>query len=104
MAYTLIPDVAAEVDIPEDGTLSRVLHQSDPVRLVVFAFDVGQELTEHSAARAATIQVISGRIEMRVGGDGFEMSPGSWLLLEADEPHSLTALEPSVILLALLGG
>ncbi len=49
MPYTLIPDLASRADIPEAGTLSRVLHNDDRVRLVLFAFDAGQELTEHTA-------------------------------------------------------
>ena len=103
MAYTLIDDVAAQVEVPTDGTLSRVLYRDESVRLVAFAFDAGQELTEHTAARPAVIQLTSGRIEMGAAGETFEMAPGAWLLLEANEPHSLQAIEPSVVLLTLLG-
>jgi quercetin dioxygenase-like cupin family protein len=102
MGHTLITDIAAEVEVPKDGTLSRVLHRDDSVRAVAFAFDTGQELTEHTATRPAVVQVISGRIETGVGDDSFEMAPGAWLLLEPNQPHSLRATEPSVVLLSLL--
>ncbi len=101
MGHVFVPDVSAEVEIPRDGTLSRVLHQDDSVRLVAFAFDAGQELTEHTAARPAVVQVISGRIEMGVDGIAFEMTPGGWLLLDARQSHSLRAVEPSLVLLTL---
>ncbi|NND03248.1 MAG: hypothetical protein HKN91_10715, partial [Acidimicrobiia bacterium] len=49
-AATVFRDLAAEVEIPTEGTLSKVIYKDDQVRLVLFAFDAGQELTEHTAA------------------------------------------------------
>jgi quercetin dioxygenase-like cupin family protein len=104
MPYTLIPDLPARAAVPEQGTLSRVLHQDDRVRLVLFAFDAGQELTEHTASVPAVIQVVSGRFRVTAGGDSFEMGPEAWLRLDAHEAHSLLALEPSRLLLTMLPG
>ena len=104
MPYTLIPDLASRAEVPEAGTLSRVLHQDDRVRLVLFAFDAGQELTEHTAGVPALLQVVSGRFRVSAGGDTFEMGPEAWLRLDAHEPHSLFALEPSRLLLTMLPG
>jgi quercetin dioxygenase-like cupin family protein len=70
---------------------------------VFFAFDSGQELTEHTAGVPAVFQVISGRFRVSVaGGDTSEMGPEAWLLLDAREPHSLLALEPARLLLTML--
>jgi len=104
MAYTLIPDLPARAEIPEQGTLSRVLHNDQRVRLVLFAFDAGQELTEHTAGVPALLQVVSGRFRVGAGGDTFDMGPEAWLHLDAGEPHSLLALEPSRLLLTMLPG
>jgi quercetin dioxygenase-like cupin family protein len=99
---TVVPDVAAEVTIETDGTLSRVLHNDDQIRLVVFAFDKGQELTEHTASAAATLQVISGRLRLRLGEESLDAWPGAWVHMPPNLPHSVEALEPSVMLLTLL--
>jgi quercetin dioxygenase-like cupin family protein len=104
MSYTLIPDLASRAEVPEAGTLSRVLHTDERVRLVLFAFDAGQELTEHTASVPALLQVVSGRFRVGAGGDTFEMGPEAWLRLDAGEPHSLLALEPSRLLLTMLPG
>lgn len=104
MEYTFLPDLAAEVEIPADGTLSRVLHRDGRLRLVVFAFDTGQELTEHTAAVPAVVQVISGRIEMGLAGDTVIVEPGGWLRMDAHLAHSLVALEPTVLALTMLPG
>ena len=42
MSGTILPDLISAVEIPENGTLSRVLYKDDYLRLVVFAFDRGQ--------------------------------------------------------------
>ncbi len=102
MPYAFIPNLDAEAEVPDRGTLSRVLHHDDRLRLVLFAFDAGQELTEHTASVPAVLQVVSGRFRVTAGGDTFEMGPGAWLLLDAHEPHSLLAEEPSRLLLTML--
>jgi quercetin dioxygenase-like cupin family protein len=104
MPYTLIPDLTAHTDVPEQGTLSRVLHSDERVRVVLFAFGAGQELTEHTASVPALLQVISGRFRVTAGGETFEMGPEAWLRLDAHEPHSLLALAPSRLLLTMLPG
>lgn len=101
---TRFVDLAAEVEIPENGTLSRVLHSDERVRLVVFAFDAGQELTDHAAGVPAIIQVVSGRLELDLEGDTIEIDSQSWIHMPARLPHAVRALEPSVMVLSLLKG
>jgi quercetin dioxygenase-like cupin family protein len=101
---TVFADIAAEVEIPTDGTLSRVLLSDDRVRVVVFAFDEGQELTEHTAAVPAIVQVIRGRMRLALGTEVTNAGPGAWAYMAANLPHSILALEPSVLLLTMLKG
>ncbi len=103
-AATVFRDVAAEVPIPKEGTLSRVLYKDEQVRLVVFAFDAGQELTDHTAAMAAIVELVIGRITLGLGEEQVEMIPGSWVHMPANLSHSVVALEPSVMLLTMLRG
>ena len=101
---TVIGDLAAEVEIPEDGTLSRVLYKDEHMRLVVFAFDAGQELTEHTAAVPAVIEVVRGRFLLTLGEEDVTAEPGVWIRMPAHLPHSVRALEPGIMLLTLLPG
>lgn len=102
MAYTFISDLAEELEIPRDGTLSKVLYRDDQLRLVGFAFDTGQELTEHTAAVPVLIQVVSGRLSVTLEADRMELGPGGWLRMEAHAPHSVRALVPTVAVLTML--
>ena len=103
-AATVFRDVAAEVAIPQEGTLSRVLYKDDQVRLVVFAFDAGQELTDHTAAMAAIVEVITGRLRLGLGDEQVELAPGAWVHMPPNLRHSVLAIEPSVMLLTMLRG
>jgi quercetin dioxygenase-like cupin family protein len=101
---TVFADIAAEVEIPKDGTLSRVLYKDGRLRVVVFAFDADQELTEHSTPLAAIVQVVSGRLRLALGEEAVEIGPGSWVHMPPGLPHTVRALEPSVMLLSMVRG
>ena len=100
-AATVIADLAAELEIPQDGTLSRVLYKDDNIRLVLFGFDTDQELTEHTASMPAILQVIRGRARVGLDDQVTTIVPGGWVHMEAHLPHSVLALEPTVLLLTL---
>jgi quercetin dioxygenase-like cupin family protein len=97
-------DLAGEVEVPPNGTLSRVVHQDDRMRVVVFAFDAGQELTEHKSGSAAVVQVLEGRISFQAGGNDYDMGKGAWLTMAPGETHALQAVKPSIMVLTLLRG
>jgi len=99
---TVITDLAAEADVPEDGTLSRALYADDRIRLVLFAFDEGQELTEHTASVPAVVQVVSGRFRLTLGEEIVEVDPDAWVHMPARLPHAVLALEPGRLLLTML--
>ncbi|NGO41749.1 cupin domain-containing protein [Streptomyces ureilyticus] len=102
MSATVITDLATELTVPEDGTLSRVLYRDDRLRVVGFAFAAGQELTEHTSALPVVIQVVQGRLDLVLGEEKIEATPRSWIRLPARLPHSVYATEPSVMLLTML--
>jgi quercetin dioxygenase-like cupin family protein len=102
MPPTVINDLAAELDIPPNGTLSRVLYRDDRLRVVGFAFDADQELTEHTSALPVVIQVVRGRLALTLGEDRAEAAPGTWIHLPPRLPHTVRAIEPTIMLLTML--
>ncbi len=100
-SFTVLENLLDEVEIPENGTLSRVVFNADGLRVVLFAFDTGEQLTDHAATVPAVVQVIKGRLEMTLGGQQMEIHPGSWVHMEAHLTHAVVALEPSVMILTL---
>jgi hypothetical protein len=72
MAYTLITDPSTEVSVQPGAVVSKVVHR-DGLNVTVFGFDEGEQLTEHQAARAAVVQVLSGRLRFTVDGDEVDL-------------------------------
>jgi quercetin dioxygenase-like cupin family protein len=101
MSYTLVPDLAAQ-EIPADGILSRTLYADEQVKVVLFAFSAGQELSEHTASTPAIIQIVKGEARLMLGGDTMEARAGTWVYMPAQLAHSLQARTPLIMLLVLL--
>ena len=95
-------DPAAFVEVPAAGTLSRTMHQDDDVKVVVFGFAPGEELSEHTASRPALIQVLSGALRLTLDGEEVHAPAGAWVHMPAGLRHAVRALEPSVMLLTLI--
>lgn len=102
MSHISIPDATASVEVQAGAVVSKVVHRDDDVDVTVFGFDAGEGLTEHTAARPAIVQVLSGRLRFTVEGDEVKMVPATWVHMSAGAAHSLTAVEPTVMLLTLL--
>ncbi len=83
------------------ATVSKPLVNTPIGKVIVFAMDAGQELSEHRAPFLATVQVVDGLLSLRVGAQEREMGPGDWLLLPPDAPHGLVSLKPTRFVLVL---
>jgi quercetin dioxygenase-like cupin family protein len=71
------------------------------LRQTVIAMNAGVELSEHESPGEATVQVLSGRIELRGQGVSWSGRTGD-LLVVPDDRHSLHALEDSAVLLTVV--
>jgi quercetin dioxygenase-like cupin family protein len=98
-----VDDLAA-TEPPQAGIHSRTLTASGAAKVVLFAFAAGEELSEHTASRPATMHVLSGELEMVIGGEPLAGRPGTWVAMEAGTAHALRARTPAVMLLTLLPG
>jgi len=100
--YTYIGNLAQEVQIPKDGILSRTVFNDDRVKVIVFGFDAGQELSAHTAPIPAVIHILDGEAGIRLGGDVVEGHPGTWIHMTPQLEHGIHAKTPVVMLLFLL--
>jgi quercetin dioxygenase-like cupin family protein len=100
--YTFISDLFKELEIPQNGILSRILLKNSEVNVTLFGFDAGQDLSEHTAASPAIIQILKGEATLTIAGEERVGAPGTWIFMPARTPHSLVAQTPVVMLLLLL--
>lgn len=82
--------------------VSRVMGKTEGGSVTLFAFDEGQELSEHTSPFEAMIVVADGAADIAVGGEHREAAAGSWVGLPAGVPHSIRALSPLKMLLIML--
>lgn len=99
---TDLTDIASLVEIADDSTVSRTVLKADGARLVLFAFDTGQELTEHTAAVPVLIQALDGHVEITADGRTVDLRPGGVIHLGPKLPHAVLAKEPTRLLLTML--
>lgn len=95
-------DVAAALDYSEGGIVSKSLYSGDDARVVLFGFDAGQELTEHTAAVPALLHVLEGEGEIDLAGEVHSVGPGFYCRMPAHLPHSVRASTKLALLLVLL--
>lgn len=100
--YTHIVDLAREVEIPRDAILTRTLYADEQVKVVLFGFDAGQELSEHTASTPAILHFLQGEARLTLGEESMDARAGAWVHMPAQLPHSIQARTPVVMLLLLL--
>ncbi len=106
---TLLPSNEAQVldlttaaQASEAGIVSRTVLQTPEVRVILFAFAEGQELTGHRSARRAIVQVLGGTCEFQFNGSWQTLAAGTLLHLPPDHPHAVRAAHgPFTMLLTL---
>lgn len=101
--YTYLSNITQSIkEIPTDSIISKTIHSDDTVKIVLFGFAAGQELSEHTASMPAILQILSGKASLTLGDDSIESQPGTWVYMPANLPHSVLAKEPVMMLLTLL--
>jgi len=90
------------VTVPADGILSRTLHDDDRLRVVLFGFSAGQELSEHTAKVPAVVHILEGEARLKLGEDTHEARAGAWAYMRPELPHGIYAKTPVVLLLLML--
>lgn len=99
---SFLEDLGALVQVAEEATVSRTVLKAEGSRLVLFAFDAGQVLTEHTAAMPVVLTVVSGHLKVGGGDKLVDIKPGGLIHLPARLPHTVEAVEPSVMSLLML--
>lgn len=104
LVMTDIADLGALIAVAPDSTVSRTVLTAEGARIVMFSFDEGQELSEHTAAMPVFLQVLDGKLQVTAAGRTVELVAGGVIHLGTRCPHSVLALAPSRLILTMLDG
>ena len=100
--YACYLDLAAEVEPPAEGTLSRTIFQDERLKVVLFGFSAGQELSEHTASTPAIMHFLRGEAEVTLGDNTVSAKAGTWVHMPPNLKHSIRADTTVSMLLLLL--
>ncbi len=92
------------VEYQEGAVVSRTLVDKDAGTITLFAFDVDQALSEHTAPYDAMVHLLDGEMDISISGEHFQIEQGESIIMPADKPHALRAMKPSKMLLIMIQG
>lgn len=102
--YTLFDNVANLLPpITPDSIVSRTIYQDANLRVILFGFAAGQELSEHTSARQVVLHFLRGDASLTLGGEPSSAQAGTLVNMEPHLPHSVHAVTETVMLLYMFG-
>ena len=90
------------VSYQEGSVVSRQITKADAGNVTLFAFDVGQELSEHKVPFDALVHLLDGEAEVRISGQLYALSAGDAIIIPVNAPHALKAKTKFKMLLTMI--
>jgi len=97
-----IMSLASLADYQSGAVVSRQITKAEGGNVTLFAFDEGQELSEHTTPYDALVQVLDGEVEIRISGKPFLMKTGESIIMPAGQPHAVRAVKKFKMLLTMV--
>ena len=86
----------------DSSIVSRVLLKNNGGTVTLFAFDIGEGLSEHTAPFEALVFVIDGEAEVEIAGRAYKVRTGETITLPANIPHAVKAATRFKMLLTMI--
>jgi quercetin dioxygenase-like cupin family protein len=94
--------LAELVSYQENAVVSNQVLRAESGNVTLFAFDAGQELSEHTTPFDALLQLLDGEAEIIISGKSYPLQAGETIILPADEPHAVKATAQFKMLLTMI--
>lgn len=110
MTATLLPlrssaiQLRETIEYPAAGVLNKVLVKDNNCQYSLLCLPAATEISEHSSARNATVNVIEGKGIITLEGKDIVLEPGVFIFMPARAPHALKAESNLAFILTLSEG
>ncbi len=107
--FTIIPDIEGMIaSITPDSIVSRTVYQGPTLRIIVFGFAAGQELSEHTSSKEAVLHFLRGEATVTLGklaegGETTSAAAGTVIRMRPGLAHSVYADTDTLMLLSMMG-
>ncbi len=90
------------IDYQEGSVVSRAIIDKKAGTVTLFAFDKGQGLSEHTVPFDALVYLLHGVAEVVVSGIVHRLEQGEMIIMPANQPHALKAVERFKMILIMI--
>lgn len=90
------------IEYQKDSVVSKTLIKKEKGTITIFAFDKEQGLSEHTVPFDALVQVVEGKADILLNGKSNIVSEGEMIIMPANVPHALKAIEKFKMMLVMI--
>ncbi len=90
------------IDYQDGSVVSKEIINKEKGSVSLFAFDKGQGLSEHTAPFEALVYIFDGKAEISIAGKQHSLKTGETIIMPANKPHSLKAIDRFKMLLVMI--
>jgi len=90
------------IEYAADSIVSKTILDKPAGTVTLFAFDAGQNLSEHTVPYDAIVQVLDGTARIIINGQLNSVGAGEIIIMPADVPHAVAAQEKFKMLLTMV--
>lgn len=94
--------MAALVNYQDGAIVSMEIVSRKTGTVTLFAFDEGQGLSEHTAPFDALVYLLDGEAEVTISGKALRLKEGEMVIMPANQPHALKALQKFKMVLIMI--
>ncbi len=91
-----------DIEYASNSVVSKRVLEKSTGNITLFAFDKGQKLSEHSAPFDAMVQVVEGTTEITINKKPYLLKAGETIIMPANIPHAVMAVEKFKMLLTMI--
>ena len=90
------------INYQNGSIVSKQIIKKPNGNITLFAFDKDESLTEHTSPYEAVVYMVDGEMEIKIGGNPYNVKAGEMLVMPPDVPHGLKATVKSKMLLTMI--
>jgi len=102
--HSTIINFKKDIEYASNSVVSKRVLEQKTGNITLFSFDKGQKLSEHSAPFDAMVQVVEGQVEITIDKKPYLLKEGETIIMPANIPHALLAVEKFKMLLTMIKG
>ncbi len=95
-------NMVSSINYSDGSVVSKTIVDKKTGTLTLFAFDKDQGLSEHTAPYDAIVEIIDGKCEITIDGEPRTVSNGEMIIMPANHPHALRAVEKFKMILIMI--